>query len=454
MIGIELGAPSSRVAKLNWRLIHMASGGLFPQLIVIPLHRDHGVITMAAGKNDVIKLLPPLTLSEAEAETFLTAFDAVLADCHDSSSKIWSEVRGIATATIKRRPAQNGSVGDLAPLRGTPIDHSRDHVCLVTGASGFIGGHLAQRLVEDGYQVRCLVRPSSDTSLLDNLEVEIAEGDLTSSRSLGRAVEGCSHVLHCGALVSDWATQKEIAAINVEGTRNLLDASVSASVERFVHFSTTDVYGYPGGAAVDESFAGNGFSNWYSQTKRAAELEVRRTQGLETVVLRPATVYGPRSKEVVGEIARAMRNGNMLLIDRGRSVAGLVYVDNLVDVALLALSHEAAVGHAFNATDGLPVTWKEFTEGLAEGLGCSPARLSMPYWMASGIGFSLEHGYRLLRRTTKLTTQPLLSRQAVHVLGRNQDFSNRKARELLGWEPRVDYATGLAATLDWLQSEK
>jgi nucleoside-diphosphate-sugar epimerase len=102
----------------------------------------------------------------------------------------------------------------------------------------------------------------------------------------------------------------------------------------------------------------------------------------------------------------------------------------------------------------LSVTWKEFTAGLAEGLGCSPARLSMPYWMASGIGFSLEHGYRLLRRITKLTTQPLLSRQAVHVLGRNQDFSNRKARELLGWEPRVDYATGLAATLDWLQSEK
>ncbi len=67
MIGIELGAPSPRAARLNWRLIHLASEGLFPQLIVIPLHRDHGVITMAAGKNDVIKLLPPLTLSESEA---------------------------------------------------------------------------------------------------------------------------------------------------------------------------------------------------------------------------------------------------------------------------------------------------------------------------------------------------------------------------------------------------
>jgi nucleoside-diphosphate-sugar epimerase len=73
--------------------------------------------------------------------------------------------------------------------------------------------------------------------------------------------------------------------------------------------------------------------------------------------------------------------------------------------------------------------------------------------MANGIGFSLEHGYRFLRKTTRLTTPPLLSRQAVHVLGRDQTFSNRKARELLGWEPRVDYATGLEATVAWLQSE-
>jgi acetylornithine/succinyldiaminopimelate/putrescine aminotransferase len=104
MIGIELCAPSSRVARMNWRLIHMASEGLFPQLIVIPLHRDHGVITMAAGKNDVIKLLPPLTLSEPQARSFLSALDAVLADCHGAASKNWAVVRDIAKATIGRRP--------------------------------------------------------------------------------------------------------------------------------------------------------------------------------------------------------------------------------------------------------------------------------------------------------------------------------------------------------------
>jgi ornithine--oxo-acid transaminase len=103
MIGIELGAPSGGMARLNWRLIHMASEGLFPQLIVIPLHRDHGVITMAAGKNDVIKLLPPLTLSESEAQTFLDALDAVLAECHSSSSKNFAVVRDIATTTLRRR---------------------------------------------------------------------------------------------------------------------------------------------------------------------------------------------------------------------------------------------------------------------------------------------------------------------------------------------------------------
>jgi acetylornithine/succinyldiaminopimelate/putrescine aminotransferase len=103
MIGIELGPPDGRAARLNWRLIHMASEGLFPQLIVIPLHRDHGIVTMAAGKNDVIKLLPPLTLSELQAQSALQALDAVLADTHGSGSKSWGVVRGIAKATLSRR---------------------------------------------------------------------------------------------------------------------------------------------------------------------------------------------------------------------------------------------------------------------------------------------------------------------------------------------------------------
>ena len=456
MIGIELGAPRGSVARLSWRLVRAAAEGLYPQLIVIPLHRDHGVITMAAGKNDVIKLLPPLTLSEAEARQFLDAFAVVLADCEGSTGKNWGVVRDIAKATLRRR-GDEAPRSDTVPLRRVAAPRSCDGGrLLITGATGFIGGRLARRLAQEGRPVRCLVREHSDTSSLEELDVELAVGDLTSGRSLSRAVTGCEFVFHCGALVSDWATTQEITRTNVAGTRNLLEAAAGASVRRFVHFSTTDVYGHPGTGTVDESYASRGFSNWYAQTKLAAEGEVRRLEAagdLDSVILRPATVYGPGSCDVVGGIARAIRDRSMLLIDGGRSDAGLCFVENLLDAALLALEHDAAPGQAFNVSDDLGVTWREFTDGLAEGLGCSRVRWSVPYWAANGVGTSLEHGYRLLRRTTGLTVKPLLSRQAVQVLGRDQTFSSRKARELLGWEPRVDYPTGLDATLAWLRTD-
>jgi ornithine--oxo-acid transaminase len=450
MIGIELCAPRSKVGLVSWHLAHKASEGLFPQLVVIPLHRDHGVITMASGKNDVIKLLPPLTLSESEAGSFLEALDAVLSDCQSSASKNYGVVRDIAMATLRRRPKPEPRPVPTA----RPTTPTRNGDCLITGATGFIGGHLAEQLSGDGVAVRCLVRPTSDTSLLEKLDVEIVVGELEDADSVARAVSGCRYVAHCAALVSDWGTPAEIERINVAGTRNVLGASAAASVKRFIHFSTTDVYGYPGAPMVDETHSATRFRNWYAQTKLAAEAEIQRMQHageMETVILRPATVYGPRSKEVVGEIAKAIRAGNMLLIDRGRANAGLCYVGNVVDAAVLALRHDAAPGHAFNVSDGLDVTWKEFTTGLADGLGYAPARWSMPYWAAHSIGFSLEHGYRLLRRTARVTLPPLLSRQAVHVMGRDQDFSSRKVREVLGWEPRVDYETGLAATVAWLR---
>ncbi len=339
---------------------------------------------------------------------------------------------------------------------GEPVEPPRDGLCLVTGATGFIGGRLARRLAREGRAVRCLVRASSDTSALEELDVELVVGDLTDADSLARAVEGCRHVLHCGALVSDWATVEEIASINVRGTRDLLAASVAASVRRFVHLSSTDVYGYPDATQVDETYAATRFRNWYAQTKLQAEAEVRRVErasALEAVILRPATVYGPGSKDVVGEIARAIQVRHMLLIDRGRPLAGLCFIENLLDAAVLALDHDAAPGQAFNVSDGVDVTWRRFADDLAAGLGRPPVRWSIPYPLANAIGFSLEHGYRLLRRSTGLSAPPLLSRQAVQVLGKSQDFSNRKLREMLGWEPRVDYQRGLDATLAWLREE-
>lgn len=339
--------------------------------------------------------------------------------------------------------------------RGKPIDPSAGDVCLVTGASGFIGGHVVERLVREGYPVRCLVRGSSDTSLLQAFGVELASGDLADPAALRAAAQGCRFVVHCGALVSDWGTAREIERVNVEGTRHLLEAASAAGVERFVHLSSTDVYSHPGSPGVGEEQRPARFGNWYSHTKWLAEAEVRRIERerkLPAVILRPATVYGPRSPHVIGEIGRALAAGQMLLVDGGRHVAGLCYVDNLVDAVLLALQHEQAPGQTFNIADGSRVTWKEFTDALARGLGCKPARFNAPYWLVNALGVALECGYRCLRALTGLRTAPLLSRQAVQLLGTDQDFDTTKARAVLGWAPRVDYSTGLTATLGWLRA--
>jgi nucleoside-diphosphate-sugar epimerase len=324
-------------------------------------------------------------------------------------------------------------------------------VCLVTGASGFVGRHVVRRLVADGrYAVRALVRATSDTSGLGD-DVERVVGDLADPRSVARAAEGCAAIVHCGAMVSDWATVAELRAVNVEGTRAVARAA-AVSGARLVHISTTDVYGHPGGAPVDERTPPARFANWYAQTKREAEAAVLAS-GADAVLLRPATVYGPGSREVIGEIATALRGGYMLLVGRGRTDAGLVHVDDLADAVLAALdAPPAARGQAFNVSDELGVTWRRLTDDLAAGLGCGPARLSLPYGVAEGLGEVLERGYRRARAATGVTVPALLSRQAVQVLGVDQRFANTKARAGLSWAPRVDYARGLASTLAWLRA--
>jgi oxidoreductase len=329
-----------------------------------------------------------------------------------------------------------------------------DHRCLLTGATGFIGSHLAARLAAEGYRLRCVVRETSDTSLLRALGVEVVLGDLKSPESLAEVASGCGVVVHAGAIVSDWATVREISQINVDGTRALLHASIAAGVRRFLHISSTDVYGHPG-VEVDESYQRQRFANWYSETKLLAEHEVWRAASrgaIDVVVVRPATVYGPRSTSVVGEIGNALRNRSMLLVDGGRTTAGLCYVENLSDLIVLCIGADAASGEAFNVTDRLHVTWRRFTDDLAAGIGAPPASLSMPYPLAGAVALALEHGYRAARRATGITIRPLLSRQAVQVMGRNQRFSTEKAARLLGWHRRVGYEQGLEATLAWLRA--
>ncbi|HXB16204.1 MAG TPA: NAD-dependent epimerase/dehydratase family protein [Solirubrobacteraceae bacterium] len=328
---------------------------------------------------------------------------------------------------------------------------------LVTGASGFIGGRLAERLSGEGRRVRCLVRASSDTGVLEALPVELVGGELGDPASLRRAAAGCERVVHCAAMVSDWGTVEEIRSANVAGTVGVLAAARAEGARRLVHISSSDVYGHAGPWPLGEDAAPRGFANWYAQTKLEAERALWRERGAdgpELVILRPATVYGPGSREVIGEIARAILARRMVLVGRGRSVAGLCFVENLIDAVLLALDAPEASGETFNVSDGLDVTWARFTADLADGLGAPPVSWSIPYPLAFALARALEGTYRLARRASGLQTAPLLSRQAVQVLGREQSFSIAKARATLGWEPRVSYEDGLRETLAWLRERE
>ena len=262
---------------------------------------------------------------------------------------------------------------------------------LVTGATGFIGSHLAEALASAGDQVRALVRPTSDTAHLEQLGVELCPGDMTDPSSLERAVEGVGRVFHCAAVVTDWDPQDTSTAVNVEGTTALADAALRAGVSKFVYAGSTEVYGHPD-ARVSKD-APYRYRGWpYCDTKIEAEKRIweYHRHGLPVTVLRPASVYGPRSEGTVVEFVGLLRSGQMMLIDGGRKTAGLCYVTDLTDLMLQVGQAEVGLGRAYNVADGAETTWAEFTNGLAALLGLPPVRTSVPRWLAYSAGWLME----------------------------------------------------------------
>jgi nucleoside-diphosphate-sugar epimerase len=303
--------------------------------------------------------------------------------------------------------------------------------------------------VAAGDQVRALVRPTSDTGHLEQLAVERVVGDLTDPASLEPAVEGVDCVYHCGAVVTDWDPMGVSRPVNVEGTAALAGAALEAGVGKFVYVSTTEVYGHPD-ARVPED-APYRYRGWpYCDTKIDAEKKVweAHRRGLPVTVLRPATVYGPRSESVVIEFVHLLRSGQMLLIDGGRKTAGLCYVTDLVDLAIQAGQPEAGEGRAYNVADGAPTTWAEFVNGLARLLGLPPVRFSLPRRVAYPLGWLMER-WAALRGAGH---RPLLTRMAVEFVGTHQGFDVVRARREMGFEPRVLLEEGLCRVGEWLES--
>lgn len=316
---------------------------------------------------------------------------------------------------------------------------------LVTGGTGFIGSHLVAALVAAGDQVRVLVRPTSKLQWVSP-QAERCVGDITDLASVRDAVRGVDRVFHCAAVVSDWGDPAVFRNVNVTGTKNVLEAA--RGVTKFVHISTTDVYGYPGQRVTED--APYRYRGWpYGDTKIDAEKLVWEFagRGLPTTVIRPATVYGPRAP-IVTEIVKLLQRKEMVFIGTGNTDAGLCHVDNLIAALLLAGRPELGVGRVYNLEDGLGVTWKEFTNRLAAMSGLKPVRASIPRGAAYVAGWALESWGRVWKQSSR----PLLTRMSVELLGTIQNFSNQRAQLELQWKPAVGFDEGMDRIREGLQS--
>ncbi|WP_277819652.1 NAD-dependent epimerase/dehydratase family protein [Streptomyces silvensis] len=322
---------------------------------------------------------------------------------------------------------------------------------MVAGAAGFIGGHLTRRLAERGHRVRALVREGSDRSAFAGADVEVAVGDLGDPDSLRRAATGVRHVYNCTGLSADWGPWADFRRVNVDGSRNLVEAAAHAGdVERFVHVSTTDVYGYPV-RPCDESTPPRDIGLPYNRSKLLGERAVREAAaraGLPLTVVRPVSVYGPRSNDFVVEIATLLLSRQMVYIRGGDVPAGLLYVADAADAMISACASGSAAGGTYNLRDADRTTWREYVEALARGLGVKPPFLSLPAPVARGVATLSEGLYGALR----IKARPVLTRHAVHLFDRDQSYAIDRARDDFGFKSEVGFEEGVRRTLAWLDT--
>lgn len=324
---------------------------------------------------------------------------------------------------------------------------------LVTGATGFTGGHLASTLARRGEDVRALVRPKSrarfDRSLLPAAGVKAAEGDLGDPGSLARAVEGVQIVYHIAATYRE-AGQPDTAyrAINVDGTRHLLEAARAAGAARLVHCSTGGVHGHVANPPANEDAPFNP-GDVYQDTKLEAEQLARRfgaETGFDVVVARPIGIYGPGDTRFL-KMFRGLARGRFPMLGSGRVFYHLTYIDDLVEGFRLCGTVPAARGRTYLLAGRRYTTLAELVALVAREVGTSPPRIHWPVWPFWTAGLLCE------LVCVPLRIEPPLYRRRVDFYTKSRAFDTTRAQTELGFAPAVDLEEGIHRTAVWYRQE-
>lgn len=322
---------------------------------------------------------------------------------------------------------------------------------LVTGATGMVGSHLAERLVNKGYHVRALVRKSSDTSFLKQTGAELFEGDLAGeAESFRPMAEGMDYVFHIGANVDDWGDRDEMVRINVDGLRHLMDACDAGRLKRFVFVGSMAVLGMGRQDHLDESAPYVHTGDNYNYTKIEAEkLATRyaRDKKFPIVIIRPPYIYGPRDRQFFPRLCGALRDGVFAYIGDGNNPFELVYAPNVVEALILAATKDEAVGQLYMITDGKPITRREMVELTCDVMGYEKPTKCVPYFLARTLCPVFETIGKL-----RGGDPPRLNRFKLKFMYPSMTFNIGKAQKELGYGPPHESRESLRKSLEWFKA--
>lgn len=324
---------------------------------------------------------------------------------------------------------------------------------LVTGGTGFIGSHLVEKLVKDDHDVKCLIRKTSNSELLDRLGIEKIYGDINDISSIETALKEIDIVYHTVGVLGKWTVPEETYwRVHVHGTKNLLDSIIkNGKIKRLIYCSTAGVLGPITKLPADESYPYNP-TNIYEITKVEAEklvLDYYNKYGIAMTIIRPELVYGPRDLHTL-KMFQTIKKGIFPIIGDGNSTLLPIYIDDLIRAFVSCIDDNIdnnisnkSIGEVYLVGGDKLTTIKELTTYIADAMGVQPPKIYVPVVVANALAIIAESFAKVFK------FDPPMTKSRVRFFTESRGSAFEKANRDLGYSPNIGIEDGMRMTVEW-----